>query len=103
MPQELTDFRGIDVGDVLMIKQEFQSKEMRQAGTAPREWRWFGLVEKAVRQGALCHRLGAKDGAKPWAVFMDSVISVHLLHPDEWPDGVHALRAKLILLGVIDI
>lgn len=103
MPEQLSDFRGVDVGDVLMIRQDFQNKEMRAAGVPPRDWRWFGLVEVATAHVALCHRLGAKDGTKPWHLRLRDAISVHLLHPDEWPDGVHALRAKLILLGVIDI
>lgn len=101
MPELLNDFRDVRTGDVLMIKQMYMSDEM----FSPREWRWFGLVAVAGFSAAKCHRLGGKDDTKEWRLNIrhPNVISVHLLDPDEWPDGVHALRAKLILLGVIDI
>lgn len=103
MPRELTSFEGVGVGDVLMVKQMVKFR----GETHEKPWRWFAVVETTDKKGRLAriYRIGA-DGDEPRylsikALRMDE--HIWLLHPDEWPDGVHAFRAKMIMTGKIDI
>lgn len=82
-----------------------QDKETKK----PFTWRYFMIATKVIRQ-RIVHgiRLGAPEGKDKTSLLLaepfhpDGLTSVHYLPPDEWPDGVHALRMKLILEGRID-
>lgn len=99
---QLGHFDGVEIGDVLLVAQWFQTAEMSQQ----KMWRWFGDVQhKEKRQTVKVLRIGAPD-EKPRFLslrFLKDGESVHLLEPHEWPDGVHAFRARMLLTGQIDI
>jgi hypothetical protein len=101
MSINLTDFqKSIAVGDVLMVKEIFISADR------PRAWRWFGLVHSQGYGWCKCYRLGAVEENLRMVRIARVIVDggyVQPLHPDEWPDGVHAFRMKLILEGKIDI
>ena len=93
--------QGIEPGDVLLVKQELRDKKTQE----PYTWRWYGVVMSLNRTRILrVLRIGrAEDEGYRTIDLASNRHEVTWLDPDEWPDGVHALRMKMILTGEIDI
>jgi hypothetical protein len=74
----------------------------------PFMWRWLGTVVKTIgARGARVIRFGADPGKDEITIGFGSPTEredegVWFLPEDQWPDGVHAFRTRLILEGRID-
>jgi hypothetical protein len=98
----LTSADGLQVGDVVMTTWHLKDKTTGR----PFTWRWFGVVMRVARSYTIeVWRLGAPKGAEEELTIRlrDGRITAYYLPEAEWPDGVWALRTKLILEGRIDI
>lgn len=107
MPIELTgahppEYR-LKVGDVIMVRRRIKKK-----GEEPFWWRHFGVVTKVTKSVGrvfFYQVLDDKPDRKPIALLVgpeSKEATVWYLPEAEWPDGVHALRTKLILEGRLD-
>jgi hypothetical protein len=93
----------LKVGDVLMVHKKIKPKD----GGKPFIWRWLGTVVKTIgTRGVKMIRFGAPEGKDEMTVGFGSLNDegegVWFIPEDEWPDGVHAFRTRLILEGRID-
>lgn len=70
----------------------------------PFRWKHFGVVLRAVGSRLVEYMvLDEKPDRKPqWFGIKDNEDRFWYLPEDEWPDGVHAFRTKLILEGRLD-
>lgn len=104
MPTLLGDRAIVGVGDVLMIKRVMADKDTGK----PYDWRYLMVVTELKQRGLHIAglRLGAEEGRDMVYLYLPSHerrgIEAHWLAPEEWPDGVHAFRMKLILEGRIE-
>ena len=90
----------VEIGDVLMVAREMDDRD-RPGRTFM--WRFFALVvTKPRRRMYQVLILDEKEREPIMLALADSRNTVHYLPPEEWPDGVHALRARTILEGRVD-
>ncbi len=103
MPIRLSDFSSVEKGDVLLVKSTF-SKRVEE-GTRDITYHWYGIVLKKKLYHAECYRTGAQPGSPTTrtVVVNTAHTEASFMVPEEWPDGIIALRTSLILRGNIDI
>ena len=89
-------------GDVVMVTSKGRDKVTGEEYT----YRWFGVV--------IARAVGARLGGRLTATAVYDLVrdkrrgfyhsdTIEVLPQDQWPDGIHAMRAAAILLGKIDI
>jgi hypothetical protein len=94
----------LEVGDVIMVHRELKDKQTGK----PFTWKFFALVTRAgARPGRAarmiwCVILDEKEREERQLATYDEQTTIWYLAPDEWPDGVHAFRTKLILEGKVE-
>jgi hypothetical protein len=94
----------LQVGDVVMITRPLKDKVTGK----PFEWKYFAMVTKLARRNdsVFQHIILDEKEREPTMFyrtdFTETGLRIWYLHPDEWPDGVHAFRTKLILEGRIE-
>lgn len=99
MPKRVNHSSKVQVGDVLMVSRPMWDKDTNEQFT----WRYFAVVKKKHSGSVDIYRLGAPDSHTGYSMLMNHPeFTIHLLEPDEWPDGVCALRMKAILEGRLE-
>jgi hypothetical protein len=94
----------LEVGDVIMVHRELKDKQTGK----PFTWKYFALItDKKSRSNFVFQHiiLDEREREPTWLYAHDYAgTSFHMwyLDPDEWPDGVHAFRTKLILEGKVE-
>jgi hypothetical protein len=94
----------LEVGDVVMVHMRLNDKQTGK----PFWWKWLGAVleAKGVRHSHFkVIRFGAPEGKDEATIrlnFYSEDQRVWFIPPEEWPDGVHAFRTRLILEGRLD-
>jgi hypothetical protein len=102
--RKLEHFLGIGKGDVVVVTQPFTLK-----GTIKKEvtWRWFGVVSETLYKSNKIRviRVGQPADERLLSLFDLNAAGreIHFLEPEEWPDGVHVFRTRMILKGEIDL
>lgn len=86
-------------GDVLMVHRELTDKKSKE----PYTWKFFAIVLRLLRAGVAVEILDERTDRKPMILgFSDPLVHIWYLSDEEWPDGVHAFRTKMILEGRLD-
>jgi hypothetical protein len=90
-------------GDVVMVHKLV---ERPRDGSKPFWWKWLGTVVRAQRHQTVVIRFGADEGKDEITFNRHSMgtdnMKVWFIPEEEWPDGVHAFRTRLILEGRLD-
>lgn len=90
-------------GDVIQVNRSMTDKKTGK----PYVWRFFAIVVDDDGDEIECVPFGAVSQS-----FKDQTMTidpddrrntVHHLEPEEWPDGVHANRMRMILIGLVKI
>jgi hypothetical protein len=92
----------LKVGDVVMVHKLV---EKPKDGSKPFWWKWLGVVNRAKRHTTMVIRFGADPGMDEVAFYnigSTDNMKVWFISEEEWPDGVHAFRTRLILEGRLD-
>ena len=100
--RELTSNADLGPGDVLMVHRQMKDKATGKTYL----WRFFGLVVTTHgRHAVRLWRIGAKEGQELQQQFIGNheLGQVFFLDPDEWPDGIHVFRTRLILEGSVSV
>ena len=95
--RKIIHFGGVEKGDVLMVVRQMTDKKTGK----PYVWRFFALIVLVGYSVAKTRILG-NERTSPTVVSTHRD-EVHLLEPDEWPDGVHMFRTQMILKGEIEL
>jgi len=103
MPRELLmpgrGGRVLNPGDVVFVSREMRDKETRKAFN----WRFLGAVVRVGGRDTIQVEQFGQERDKPLMLtLLDAKNTVYFIPPDEWPDGVHAFRTRLILEGKLD-
>jgi hypothetical protein len=95
----------LKVGDVVMVHKLV---ERPRDGSKPFWWKWLGTVVQ-IRKHRIVKviRFGADAGKDVIDFHINSIgdtdnMKVWFIPEEEWPDGVHAFRTRLILEGRLD-
>lgn len=91
----------LEAGDVLMVAMELNDKHKKGRTFI---WRFFAVVTKdnKHRSQVVALVLDEREREPLTLSLAREETVVHLLAPEEWPDGVHAFRTKAILDGKVD-
>lgn len=107
MPIEITgrdpSDHQLQPGDVIMVHRKLRDKQTRE----PFTWKFFAVVTKIPRSNFVFQYviLDEHDRKPTWIYVTDYAgtdFHIWYLDPDEWPDGVHVFRTKMILEGRLD-
>lgn len=95
--------RDLVPGDVIQVARAMRSKETNK----PYTWRFFAVVTYHTWQALSCIPFGAisdkrKDEEMDLTIGREGT-EIYYLAPEEWPDGVHANRLRMILTGLVKI
>lgn len=94
----VTNTSGLGKGDVLLV--EVRGSNEGKVYT----WRYYGVITGLRRVTIEVYCIGVKeDPIRQIRLGSGRYKKIEFLDPDEWPDGVHAIRARLILDGTINI
>lgn len=100
----------LNAGDVIQVNRQMKDKKTGK----PYVWRFFAVVCTPPDDwGDLeCIPFGAVSEQRKDRVmrlelddndFKSGLQEIYLLTPEEWPDGVHANRMRMILTGLVKI
>lgn len=103
MPIEITGAHPpehrLQPGDVVMVRRQLIDKKTKK----PFDWRFFALVLNIGPRQRFVQWiiLDGREDREPVATRMDfsEDFQVWFLPENEWPDGIHAFRTKVILEG----
>lgn len=90
-------------GDVVQVARKMRDKNTDK----PYIWKFFAVVQSDEWDQITCIPFGAVNERREDQLMVvdleDNRNTVYYLAPEEWPDGVHANRLRMILTGLITI